>query len=251
MTEPQRDISSREPQVALSELTSLILGARGRVRWLEQRPQLLHPFEELIGLPFLAYGLVLSRRGIRDVACDCSACIRVGDTGCHRVLQPFSRSRIRHWAGSRSVTRRARSPPRRQANTSARLRGHPNGAARGDFQPRPADRADHHHARTDPPRELGFGHPTQTRQQVRDEHPAVDIHAPDAAQPLGLPAGAARNSSVIGRSSARPDNGRPGVGTATGRTGVGKTGVIASVHFPCRHAVTAHLQRRIRCYRVL
>ena len=41
--------------------------------------------------------------------------MRVGETGCHRTVSPFSRSRIRHCSGSRSCGRSASAPPRRQA----------------------------------------------------------------------------------------------------------------------------------------
>lgn len=46
LAEPEGHVGRREPQVALGELARLILGARGWVSRLEQRPQLLNPLEE-------------------------------------------------------------------------------------------------------------------------------------------------------------------------------------------------------------
>ena len=48
--------------------------------------------------------------------------MRVGEKGCQRKVSPFSRSRMRHWSGSRSTGRRARAPPRRQAVSMCRRR---------------------------------------------------------------------------------------------------------------------------------
>jgi hypothetical protein len=55
------------------------------------------------------------RGACRSLACCISRAMRLGETGCQRTVSPFSRSRIRHWSGSRSAGRSARAPPRRQA----------------------------------------------------------------------------------------------------------------------------------------
>lgn len=46
MTEPEHDIDRREPQIALRELSGLILRARDRVRRHEQRAQFRDPVEQ-------------------------------------------------------------------------------------------------------------------------------------------------------------------------------------------------------------
>jgi hypothetical protein len=46
----------------------------------------------------------------------------VGETGCQRMVSPFSRRRARHCSVSRSQGRRASAPPRRQAVSVCRRR---------------------------------------------------------------------------------------------------------------------------------
>src|ERR1043165_3595217 len=43
--------------------------------------------------------------------------IRVGETGCQRIVSPFSRRRMRHWSWSRSVGVSVSAPPRRHAGS--------------------------------------------------------------------------------------------------------------------------------------
>jgi hypothetical protein len=54
------------------------------------------------------------RRARRSWPCSTRRPIKAGETGCQRTVSPFSRSRTRHWSGSRSGGRRASAPPRRQ-----------------------------------------------------------------------------------------------------------------------------------------